>query len=56
MGNQAIWVDWLWDPNSRKVICSNDVYSNEAKSHAKPHKVKEVRRVIFYEDGPSTTQ
>ena len=27
---------WLWDTESRKVICSNDVYFNEAKFHAKP--------------------
>ena len=45
---------WISDPKSRKVICSNDVYFDEAKFHAKPEKTKEVRRVVFREDGPST--
>ena len=46
---------WLWDPESRKVIHSNDVYFNEAKFHAKPEKTDEVIRVVFKEDGPSTS-
>ena len=45
----------LWDPESRKILRSNDVYFNEAKFHAKPEKVEEIRRVIFQEDGPSTS-
>ena len=42
----------LWDPKSQKVICSNDVYFNEAKFHAKPKKVEEIKRVVCIEDGP----
>ena len=45
----------LWDPESRKVLRSNDVYFNEAKFHAKPKKTEEVKRVVFREDGPSTS-
>ena len=37
----------LWDPESQKVIRSNDVYFNEAKFHAKLEKVKEIRRVFL---------
>ena len=46
----------LWDPESQKVICSNDVCFNEAKFHAKPKKVEEIRRVVFSEDGIVTCQ
>ena len=49
----------LWDPEYRKVIRSNDVYFNEAKFHEKLEKTKEIRRVIFQEDGssiPSTSR
>ena len=43
----------LWDPESRKIIRSNDVHFNEAKYHSKPDKVEEIRRVVFQEDGPN---
>ena len=46
----------LWDPESRKVIHSNDVYFNEAKFHAKLEKIEEIRRVVFQEDEPSTSR
>ena len=46
----------LWDPESRKVIRSNDVYFNEAKFHAKPEKIEEIRWVVFQEDEPSTSR
>ncbi|MCO5556241.1 hypothetical protein L7F22_009787 [Adiantum nelumboides] len=42
----------LWDPESKKVVRSNDVYFNEAKYHSKPERVEEIGRVIFEEDGP----
>ncbi|MCO5602280.1 hypothetical protein L7F22_056409 [Adiantum nelumboides] len=45
----------LWDPESKKVFCSNDVYFNEAKFHAKLEKIEEIRRVVFREDGPSSS-
>ena len=45
----------LWDPESRKILCSNDVYFNEAKFHPKPEKVEEIRRVVFREDEPSAS-
>ena len=45
----------LWDPKSRKVLRSNDVYFNQAKFHAKPEKTEEIKRVIFSEDGPSAS-
>ena len=45
----------LWDPESRTLLCSNDVYFNEAKFHAKPEKVEEIKRVVFKEDGPSAS-
>ena len=45
----------LWDPESRTLLCSNDVYFNEAKFHAKPKKVEEIKRVVFKEDGPSAS-
>ncbi|MCO5599530.1 hypothetical protein L7F22_053636 [Adiantum nelumboides] len=41
---------WLWDPKSRKVIRSNDVHFNEAKFHAKPEKIEEIK-IVFREDG-----
>ena len=44
----------VWDPKSKKVIYSNDVYFNDAKFHEKPKKTKEIRQVAFQEDGPST--
>ena len=43
----------LWDPESRKVIRSNDVHFYEAKYHSKPEKVEEIRRVVFQEDEPT---
>ncbi|MCO5574034.1 hypothetical protein L7F22_027812 [Adiantum nelumboides] len=45
----------LWDPESRKVLCSNDVYFNEAKFHAKLEKIEEIRRLMFREDGTSSS-
>ena len=45
----------LWDPESRKILRSNDVYFNEVKFHAKPEKVEEIRRVVFREDEPSAS-
>ena len=45
----------LWDLESRKVIRRNNVYFNEAKFDAKPKKTEEVGRVVFREDGPSTS-
>ena len=41
----------LWVPESKKILCSNDVYFNEDKMHKKPIKAVKVRRVIFQEDG-----
>ena len=41
----------LWDPEARKIVCSNDVFFNEEKMHKKPIKLVEVRRVVFQEDG-----
>ena len=41
----------LWDPESRKVLCSSDVYFNEDKMHKRPIKTVEIRRVVFQEDG-----
>ncbi|RYA47095.1 hypothetical protein DD606_23800, partial [Enterobacter cloacae complex sp. GF14B] len=43
----------LWDPESRKVVRSNDVHFNESKYHSKPERVEEIRRVVFQEDGPA---
>ncbi|WP_219822522.1 reverse transcriptase domain-containing protein, partial [Enterobacter cloacae complex sp. 2DZ2F2B] len=43
----------LWDPESRKVVHSNDVHFNESKYHSKPERVEEIRRVVFQEDGPA---
>ena len=43
----------LWDSESKKVICSNDVYFNEAKFMQNERRLREIRRVIFQEDGPS---
>ena len=42
---------YLWDPQSKKVLCSSDVYFNEDKMHKRPIKTIEIRRVIFQEDG-----
>ena len=41
----------LWDPNSKKVLHSNDVYFNEDKMHKRPIKTVEIRKVVFQEDG-----
>ena len=41
----------LWDPESRKVLRSSDVYFNEDKMHKRPIKTVEIRRVVFQEDG-----
>ena len=46
----------LWDPKSRNIIHSNDVYLNEAKFYAKPKKVEEIKIIILSEDGPSTNE
>ncbi|MCO5612058.1 hypothetical protein L7F22_066320 [Adiantum nelumboides] len=45
----------FWDLESRKVLRSNDVYFNEANFHAKPENIEEIRRVVFKEDGPSSS-
>ena len=42
---------WLWDPESKKILWSNDVYFNEKKMHKKPIKIVEIRRVVSQEDG-----
>ena len=41
----------LWDPEARKIVCSNDVYFNEEKMHKRPIPTVEIRRVVFQEDG-----
>ena len=45
----------LWDLESRKILCSNDMYFNKSKFHAKPKKVEEIRRVVFREDEPNVS-
>ena len=45
----------LWDPESRKILCSNDVYFNESKFHAKLEKIEEIKRVLLREDEPGAT-
>ena len=37
----------LWDPESRKIVCSHDVFFDEEKMHKKPVKPVEIRRVVF---------
>ena len=41
----------LWDPEARKIFCSNDVFLNEDKMHKKPITIVEIHKVIFEEDG-----
>ena len=41
----------LWDPESRKIVYSHDVFFNEEKMHKKPVQTVEIRRVVFQEDG-----
>ena len=41
----------LWDPESKKILQSSDVYFNEDKMHKKPINIMEICRVIFQEDG-----
>ena len=41
----------LWDPESKKILCSSDVYFNEEKMHKKSIKTVEICRVVFQEDG-----
>ena len=41
----------LWDPEARKIVCSNDVFFNEDKMHKKPITIVEIHIVIFEEDG-----
>ena len=42
---------YLWDPEARKIVQSNDVYFNEEKMHKRPIPTVEIRRVVFQEDG-----
>ena len=37
----------LWDAESRKVVCSNDVYFNEAKFYAKPERLKKLEELFL---------
>ena len=37
----------LWDPESRSILCSNDVVFNETKMHRKPVKEVEYHKVTF---------
>ena len=39
------------DLESKKVLCSSDVYFNEDKMHKRPIKTVDIRRVVFQEDG-----
>ena len=41
----------LWDTESKKILCSSDVYFNKEKMHKKPIKTVEILRVVFQEDG-----
>ena len=41
----------LWEPQSKRVLCSRDVYFNEDKMHKKPIKIVEIHRGVFQEDG-----
>ena len=46
----------LWNPETRKIVRSNDVYFNEEKMHKKPIHTEQIRRVVFEEDGPTARQ
>ena len=41
----------LWDPETRNIICSNDMFFDEERMHKKTVKEIEIRRVVFQEDG-----
>ena len=40
----------LWDPESRKIVCSCDVFFDEEKMHKKHVRLVEIQRVVFKED------
>ena len=48
----------LWDLESRKIVCSHDVFLDEEKMHKESVKSVEVWRVVFREDDhvPSDAQ
>ena len=37
----------LWDPEKRKIVCSNDVIFWKNHMHKQPKKTEEVRMVVF---------
>ena len=41
----------LWVLESKKILCSTNVYFNEDKMHKKPVEIVEIRRIVFQEDG-----
>ena len=42
----------LWDPKSRKIVCSHNVFFDKIKMYKKFAKTVEIRKVIFHqEDG-----